>query len=579
MNRIIFILFLLLVGLENVSAQKAYSTQEISNLTEYIRSLESYGNAGQVLFARKGEIVFNKSYGYADREKRRRVEDTTIFELASVSKMFTAVVVLTLEMDNKLAVTDSISKYLSNVPADKKTITIHHLLTHTSGIRGGDLVNDFEDISKEELVKKILGVPLRSKPGVKWMYSNSGYNLLAAIIEKASGKSYEEYLRENLFLPLGMKNSGVNNTEFLKKKSFAIAYQGNKNNNGPDEPRFNPRTWGSGSVCSTVSDLFIWERALRKAKILDETTLKKMFSKHVSIGSDDYSYYGYGCFVYKRSGDSSLIVDHGGDTQRGFNSTFRMFIEDDNTYLFLSNAKQPGGTWDRWFVDSSIKKILQGEKPNLPPAAVQMSPKQLEMYTGTYSNGNARINISTLGNKLVLDAIGQEAVNVLYNFSSRDSIVIKKVNEQLTKILEDYKNKTEVGLREFLSENGIRDFIEERDMLLRNYGSLKKYSIEGAIPDASDPTFWVCTAKLEYENKTVDYFSMWMIDQDNVNLDFATADLSSQINKTFTATGKNRFTTYNFFTDVQKSILFEKDKKGKVKSLSTGKIKFTRELQ
>src|SRR4029077_12786787 len=131
----------------------------------------------------------------------------TVFSVGSITKQFTAAAILKLEMQGKLHVEDAIGKYLANVPDDKRAITLHRLLTHTAGLES-DFAGDYDPVSRDEYVKRILASKLRTKPGEVFFYANSGYSLLGAIVEIASGMPYEKYLRDNLFLPAGMKDTG-----------------------------------------------------------------------------------------------------------------------------------------------------------------------------------------------------------------------------------------------------------------------------------------------------------------------------------------------------------------------------------
>lgn len=187
MKKIILKVFpLLFLVIHNTVAAQNSDAEIKRQVNEYLDLVGNFGNAGQVLIAQGNNIIVNKNYGCISREGKTPVTNETIFELASASKMFTAAAILKLEMQGKLNVTDTIGKYFDNCPKDKAGITIHQLLTHTSGIMGGDIIDDFQPITKDELRKKILSSPLRARPGQKFIYSNAGFNLLAAIIEKQS---------------------------------------------------------------------------------------------------------------------------------------------------------------------------------------------------------------------------------------------------------------------------------------------------------------------------------------------------------------------------------------------------------
>ncbi|MEA2695190.1 MAG: hypothetical protein QOJ16_4577, partial [Acidobacteriota bacterium] len=177
------------------------------SLDRFFSRLEAFGFSGSALVAQGGQIVLDKGYGLADREHGRPYTARTIFDIASISKQFTAAAILKLEQEGRLKVEDPIGKFLGTVPADKAPITLHMLLTHTSGLP--DLLGDeYEPVSRPEMVRRAMAADLVHVPGRRFLYSNLGYNLLAAVVEIASGKPYEQYLKERLWEPAGLRHTG-----------------------------------------------------------------------------------------------------------------------------------------------------------------------------------------------------------------------------------------------------------------------------------------------------------------------------------------------------------------------------------
>jgi CubicO group peptidase (beta-lactamase class C family) len=175
-----------------------------AEIDRWLKAADFHGNH---LLASNGVVLFRKGYGNSDREKGVPYDVATVFSIGSITKQFTAAAILKLEMQGKLHVEDTLVKHLSGVPEDKRGITLHQLLTHTSGLES-DFADDFDSVGRDEYVGRILASKLRSKPGETYFYANSGHSLLGAIIETVSGKPYEHFLRENLFLPAGMKETG-----------------------------------------------------------------------------------------------------------------------------------------------------------------------------------------------------------------------------------------------------------------------------------------------------------------------------------------------------------------------------------
>ena len=171
---------------------------------DFLTRLVPFGFSGAVLVAKDDQIILKKAYGFANRETKQPYTVDMVSCIGSVTKQFTGAAILKLEMMGKLNTSDSIAKYLPNVPADKAGITIHHLMTHTAGFSGDLGGTDEEPISRDDLVAKVLAAPLASKPGERFEYSNEGFSLAGAIVERVSGQSYEAFLRQQLFLPADM---------------------------------------------------------------------------------------------------------------------------------------------------------------------------------------------------------------------------------------------------------------------------------------------------------------------------------------------------------------------------------------
>src|SRR5262245_19372783 len=252
---------------------------------------------GNVLIWEDGAIVLRKGYGMADRENRAAYDGDTVFDIGSITKQFTASMILKMEMQGRLKTGDSIARFFDGVPQDKVTITLHQLLTHTSGLES-DFARDYDPVSRQEYVKRILASKLRSRPGETFYYSNSGYSLLGAIIEQVTGMTYEKALRTSLFLPAGMNDTGYKVPAWPATR-VAVGYE-----DGKRWGRINEKPWdtdgpywalrANGGILSTLDDMLRWSKALNGDKVLNATARGKLFSKHVKepVGGDNY--YGYG---------------------------------------------------------------------------------------------------------------------------------------------------------------------------------------------------------------------------------------------------------------------------------------------
>jgi CubicO group peptidase (beta-lactamase class C family) len=216
------VLFLILLLNTNCGQTKKESDTS-QKIEKYLSALENVGFYGSVLVEINGEKVISKGFGFSDVEKQIKNSPTTVFDIGSITKQFTAAAVLKLEMQGKLSTDDKVSKFFDKLPADKQQITIHDLLRHQSGLIS-NVGRDFEKISEEEFLDKVFNSKLQFPVGTSFSYSNIGYSILAIIIEKTSKQSYENYLYENLWKPSQMEMTGYTRPAF-DKNFIAVGYE------------------------------------------------------------------------------------------------------------------------------------------------------------------------------------------------------------------------------------------------------------------------------------------------------------------------------------------------------------------
>lgn len=315
-------------------------------LDAYMTRLEAAGFSGTVLVARNNQVLLHKGYGLCDRSRKAPCTTDTVHDIGSVTKQFTAAAILKLEEAGKLRVEDPLSKHLQGVPEDKAGITLHHLLTHTSGL--DHVYGEDDDYAPRDLaVALFLRMPLITPPGAKYHYSNPGFSLLAAVVEKLSGKSYEAYLREVFFGPLGMTKTGyiIPRWNVLE---VSRNYAGEEDNGwtfnrnwGPEGPYWH--LYGNGGILTTTGDLLKWEQALMGDRVLSASSRGKLFTPHVPEDDSSGSSYGYGWRVGKTE-SGAAFTGHGGGSSWGVAATYNRYPERGVLVLVLSNqAKLPGG--------------------------------------------------------------------------------------------------------------------------------------------------------------------------------------------------------------------------------------------
>jgi CubicO group peptidase (beta-lactamase class C family) len=280
--------------------------------------------SGAILVARDGKVLVSKGYGMADVEHDVPNTPETKFRLGSLTKQFTAAAILLLQERGKLSVQDPVCKYVAPCPEAWQPVTIHHLLSHTAGVPNFTNLKSFPDYMRtkrepttvEALLGRFRDRPLDFKPGEGWNYSNSGYVLLGHVVEKVSGKSYEGFLRENIFEPLKMTSTGYDHAdEVVKRRARGYAP-------GPDGGVVNASyidmsiPFAAGGLYSTVGDLYLWDQALYGEKLLKKSSLDAMFT---AVRND----YGYGYGVNKLF--DRRHAAHGGGIE-GFATSIHRFL-------------------------------------------------------------------------------------------------------------------------------------------------------------------------------------------------------------------------------------------------------------
>lgn len=361
------------------------STEE--HFDRYLTAMEkNKGFRGAVLVAKEGEILFNKGYGYANYEEKIKNTPDTLFAIGSITKQFTAMAIMQLYEKGLLDLEDAVSKYLPDV-IEGDNITIRHLLTHTSGlVNYTDFLLEMVEAPEDTSIDFVLGLfkdePLIFEPGTQWQYSNSGYVLLGYIVEKVSGVSYDEYLKENIFKPLEMNNTGTYYDKM--EEDYAIGYMGITELTPVHEDEIVLKiAYGAGNILSTVNDLYKWDRALQTEKLVKKETLDMIFDIQEKMPeSDMYTFdgYGFGWFV-ENNPELGKIVSHGGNTL-SYSAQLSKYVDKDITIIITTNA----GSYVLGPVEETLVDILMGNSYELPESLVEieLDAEVLKEYTGIY---------------------------------------------------------------------------------------------------------------------------------------------------------------------------------------------------
>ncbi len=345
-------------------------------IDKLVSAYADYGEFnGSVLVAEKGKVIYKKGFGFADMEHNVSNQPDTRHRLGSITKQFTALLIMQLVEQGKLKLDVPISTFLPDYPKKNgDIITLHHLLTHTSGTPnmtsfpnfGREIMRKF--YRPEQLVKLFADSTLEFKPGERFNYSNSGYILLGYIIEKVTGKSYEQVLQENIFTPLKMNNTGYDHREtILKNRAAGYEKNGRHYFNAGFIDMSVP--YAAGSMYSTVEDLSLWDQALYSNQLLRKENMDLLFGKHIQTGE---WHYGYGWWVGNmtlgNTKDQVATVGHGGGIN-GFNTKLTRIPSDKSFIVLLNNTG--GAPLDQ--MTSSIAAILYDKTYDLPKRSVAYS--------------------------------------------------------------------------------------------------------------------------------------------------------------------------------------------------------------
>jgi CubicO group peptidase (beta-lactamase class C family) len=388
-----------------------------ARIDAYLTRAVPFGFSGTVLVADASGIVLHRGYGLADRGRGVPMTTETVFDMGSITKAFTATAILVLEADGKLSTADTLARYFDGVPADKAAITLDQILTHTSGLvdlTGGD----YDVVTRERLVRDVLAKPLLAPPGAKWSYSNAGYSLLAAIVEKVTGLPYERFMRERLFEPAGMRHTGYRLPDWDPAR-VARTYVPPVDHGTPLERlrRVDGPHWillGNGGMLTTSADLYRWELALREGRIVPPAVQERLFAPRVQR-SETVSQ-GYAWTVERTEGDK-VMVHHGGDAPGlGVNAEHRRYPAEGVTIVFLGNTRHKGYSARRSIVPG-VRRVLTGVDPPAPPAVVPLAPRRLARYEGTYAvEGGGELVVRAERDRLAVGANGQAAID-LFTFN------------------------------------------------------------------------------------------------------------------------------------------------------------------
>lgn len=391
---------------------------------------------GNVLIARGDTLVYKGSFGKAEEASGRLLNDSSVFELASVSKQFTAMGIILLREEGTLSLDDSLQQFFPELPYPG--IQVRHLLQHTSGLPDYmEIVMKRTDSGSIARNTELISALAQEKPaslftpGSKWEYSNTGYALLASIIEKVSGKSFQDFLRERIFKPLEMNHTEIYRRRFEKREipNYAFGYIQKTEGNWmlPDSVAETADMVieldgivGDGTVNSTTGDLWKWSRALDRHQLVPAKVQEEIFTAARTADGKEQSY-GYGWGLGKDSIFGAFVSHSGG--WPGYGTYIEKHLEKGYTIILLSNHDRPEVKLKK------VRNILYGIKEQ-EKQSIQVDEKDLKEYPGTYQiDREFSITISTKGQQVFAQATGQSQFEIFAE--KKDLFFLKDVDAKI----------------------------------------------------------------------------------------------------------------------------------------------------
>ena len=531
--------------------QPAVSDEDLGRrLDEFINRVEAFGFTGGVLVARRGAVVLEKGFGLADRARAVPFTPKTVFDIGSNTKDFTKMAILQLAEQGKLRLDDPITKYFDGVPPDKAAITVEQVMAHTAGF-GLYSGPDGEVISRDEFLKRLFKAPLAAAPGKEENYSNPGYSLLAAIIEKVTGESYERYVSEHIFKPSGMDDTGYALPRWPADR-IAHSYLDDQDHGSTldyphtqDGPYWNLR--GNGGTLSTLGDMYKFHLALEGEKLLSAASKAKLFpqDKPLSLVGGD----GVHFFAYHREPVAGVAI-------------------------FIASTE---AGWRAMDLERALSALINGREVAMPPQVTKLGGGALAKFAGTYTlPAGARITVGLKNDRLAFTADGQEAVSLLAGAGPEAAEAIDKFNTRARSLVESSTKGDFTAVYEAFGRSMPLDQVKEQEEALwkqreEKFGKFKGITMVGTvvgqrpkgIKTTMGPGQARTTIKLEFARGAVFNVFNWG-EEGLMGIRALTAAPAQQ----FLPQSATTFASYDLASGNGTQIEFELDPAGKIKGLS-----------
>jgi len=460
------------------------------NIDRYLSGMEALGFSGAITVSHGDEILLQKGYGLSDRETYQLYASNTIQSCGSITKQFTGAAILLLESRGKLSVNDTITKYFNGVPEGKKFITLHQLLTHSSGLPAS-IGGDDDPIEAQDYIARTMSTPLLFNPGTDFGYSNTGYSLLALILEKITGENYETFLSDELFLPSGMTETGYILPDW-NRDLMAIGYQKGKRwgeiyNRGWIEGGPNWHLRGNGGLHTTVNDMHKWFKTLKGGGVLDEDAAKKWTTGYVT-DNNGYSYYGYGWLIYNDDKWGEVITHNGSNGI--FEADFVWLPEKDLFFYIQGNTSMfPAASQSGYILAAAFDPGFV--MPPLIQQADSAKPETAQKRTGKYYIDGGYLELTADDTRLFAKLTGQAVFDLMFEHSEEQKFKFADLNDRTRKAMNNLQKGKKDALSGMLgSDDNPILFTEPLIQLIDQIGNLDTLHVIGTFANKPGSQFY-----------------------------------------------------------------------------------------
>jgi CubicO group peptidase (beta-lactamase class C family) len=548
--------------------KKGFLVHELSLKTEnhkinlqaekYLRHIEKFGFSGSVLIAEKGKIIHENYYGWLNPKLKLINSKGALFNIGSIAKPFTSQAILLLVNQKKIELTTTLEEIFLNVPKDKQKVTIHQLLTHTSGYKRNIIDVDEKVSSFEDAKRRIIYQPLSFKPSEKYNYSNAGYQLLGLIVEEISKMPLDIFLKQQILNPNKIEKVQFFH-DFSNKKNIALSM------NEWSSEEFTPfknrqySNLSSTGILANTRGIYRWFCALKKNKAM----FNLMSKSQIKDGN-----LSYGFFIKKNSKTIYSSGDHG-----DYHSLLTYDKSLDRLIIILSNTSLYNFGVHRNLILNELTNIL---KDNTPKKYLKSSLINSDLsIEGYYKNDEFELSINTYNNQLKLLLSNQQTINYFFSPDSSKLESIKNKRIALNNIANSIRAKKFNKLNEWLNDFHSNIFIEDYEYFTNEHGKLMNVQVIGTIPLPWKSPNYESLIILTYGTKKIDFRIVW--NEDKIYETLTETNHPSGFITHLAKTNDNNWIAYDFITNELNKFSIEKGK-SKTTILLDSKKNFSHKL-